>query len=348
MGGDNRDPIRQMAAEERFLDAWRRNRLQSAWLITGPVGIGKGALAIRMASFLLADGHDGTADLDVPSDNPIHARIAAGAEPSLRQVRMAANDTGGGRPSQIRVDDIREMREHFRLAALGGKPRIAIIDSADDLNRNAANALLKDLEEPPDNAYYFLTSSTPLRLLPTIRSRCRMLPCAVHAGPDIAAALATRPDIDTGQRDGLGILAQGSVAMALRLHDNEGLAIYGQLLAMLTDFERPESHILMLADRCEAEPTPETFATIQTLSGILVARLACLAATGTLTREVVAGEAATLTPFARPGRAAMDWSELYFELVGTLETARLGQLGVFEKITLLGDRITTTARTLVP
>jgi len=347
MNADRHLLIRQTEAEDRFYGAWQRGRLDSAWLITGPAGVGKGALAIKMASFLLARDHDASEGLDVAADNPVHARIAAGTEPGLRIVRLERDDTTGGRRGQILVDDIRAMQEHFRLAAIGGNPRIAIIDSADDLNRNAANALLKDLEEPPGNAYYFLTSGTPLRLLPTIRSRCRILPCLSHTDAEIAAALAALPGIEAGQRIGLGILAEGSIGMALRLHENDGYAIYEQILAMMTACQRPERHILQLVDRCVAEPAPETLETVQTLCHVLVARLARLAATGMPAHEVVAGEAAILASFATGARAAAGWSALYSELVTIMETARLGQLGVFEKITLMGDRITSTARALV-
>ncbi len=339
--------VRQNAAEQKFLEACQRGRPGSAWMITGPTGIGKGDLAVRIATYLLT-GTEGDADsLDVAPDSPIHARIAAGSEPGLRTVRVDGADGSAKRSRQILVDDIREMQEHFRLASIGGKPRIAIIDSADDLNRNAANALLKDLEEPPDNAFYFLTSSNPLRLPPTIRSRCRILPCRSHSPAQITAELESRPDISPDRRDALGVLADGSIGMALHLHANDGIAIYEQLLAMLAAFRQPESLLLQLVDRCQAEPTPETFEIMEFLARILISRLAHLAASNTLHHAVVPGEGDALKPFVRSSAAAAAWSELHADLIAALETARRAQLGVFEKVFLIGERITGTARTLV-
>jgi DNA polymerase-3 subunit delta' len=162
------------AAELAFLDALDRGRLHHAWLLTGPEGVGKATLAYRMARRLLgarpdpAFGALGSAPTDFVS-----RQVAARSHPDLMVLERATDD-GKARKS-IPVDEARLLPAFFANSPAVSPYRVAIIDAADDLNVNAANAVLKTLEEPPARGVILLVSHSPGRLLPTIRSRCRRL-----------------------------------------------------------------------------------------------------------------------------------------------------------------------------
>ena len=337
--------VRQDAAESRFLAAYNRNKLDAAWIVTGPKGTGKGQLSLKIATFLLA-GLDDTDAINVPVDHPVAIRIRAGSEPCLRIVRR--EDSGSGsRKSRIQVNDIRSLQEHFLLASPSGRPRIAIIDSADDLNLNAANALLKLLEEPPDNSFIFLTSSMPLRLLPTIRSRCRLLRCHPVPCDLMDWSQAGFETIPKDQQHALGVLARGSAGNLVRYHDVDGLIIYRRMLGMLDDCTTaPERQVLELAELCTSDPTQETFEVVQELFLVLVARLARFSATGELPDEITSGEHESLAVLAGRGGKAAGWASLYFELVEVINKAKLAQMEVFEVVNIIAYKIAGLARSI--
>ncbi|MGD8327641.1 MAG: AAA family ATPase, partial [Sphingomonadales bacterium] len=161
-------------AERLFLDALNSDRLHHAWLLTGPKGIGKATFAYRLSALLLSDSTNG----DIDELHPAIRLLRNEAHPDLRILKRGIDPKTGKLKSEISVADIRVLQGFLGSTAAQGGWRIIIIDAADDLNRNAANALLKILEEPPKKVAFFLISHAPGRLLPTIRSRCRHL--ALH------------------------------------------------------------------------------------------------------------------------------------------------------------------------
>lgn len=183
------------AAEAELLDAFRAGRLHHAWLIGGPEGTGKATLAWRFARFLLAhpdptsDAARAARDLSVPPQHPAAARIATGAPGDVAVLRRAWNDKTGRHYGDIRIDDVRRSSGLFQQAARAGGYRICILDCAEDLNTSSANALLKLIEEPPARSLFLVVAHHPARLLPTLRSRCRLLALPELSRSDAVAAL---------------------------------------------------------------------------------------------------------------------------------------------------------------
>ncbi|MBV9655558.1 MAG: DNA polymerase III subunit delta', partial [Acetobacteraceae bacterium] len=200
-------------------------RMHHAWLLTGPEGVGKATLAFRFARRLLA-GVPGEPSLFLDPAQPVFRRVAAGSHADLRTVERAWDDKKKRWRSEIVVDAVRAASEFLRLTPAEGGWRVVVVDGAENLNRNAANALLKVLEEPPSRAVLLLTCAAPGRLLPTVRSRCRRLGLAPLAPAAMADALAAfRPDLPLSERDALAAIAEGSPGRALLLAEEEGLRL---------------------------------------------------------------------------------------------------------------------------
>ncbi|QGZ95132.1 DNA polymerase III subunit delta' [Terricaulis silvestris] len=162
------------AEEQALRDALHGARMHHAWLLAGAKGLGKATLAYRFARIALGAKQIGARPLDVDPEDQVARRIAAQSHPDLFILRRGLNDRGKPR-REIAVDDARELGQFFSLAPSEGGMRIAIIDAADDLNNNSANAILKTLEEPPARSVLLLVCHAPGAILPTIRSRCRRL-----------------------------------------------------------------------------------------------------------------------------------------------------------------------------
>jgi DNA polymerase-3 subunit delta' len=311
--------VGQQAAERAFLDAVTQDRLHHAWLITGPRGVGKATLAWRIARFLLAGG-DGPAGapqtLDVAEGDPVARRIAGLAEGRLFLLRRAWDDERKRLKSVITVDEARRLKGFFGMSAADAGRRVVIVDSADELNPNAANALLKTLEEPPARSVLLLVSHQPSRLLPTIRSRCRQLACRTLDAGEMAEALAAAgagAGADAGDGADPAALAElsgGSVGEAVRLANLGGVALYADLLRLMgraPGLDRPAA--LALAESCVGRDAEARFDLMLRLTGLLLMRLARTGALGTPPPEAVPGEAATLRRLAPDAAAARAWAE---------------------------------------
>jgi DNA polymerase-3 subunit delta' len=197
-------------------------RLHHGWLLAGPPGIGKATLAFRFARWLLAGGQG--ADLAVPETSGVFRRVAAATHPDLFTAERKLNEKTGKLQGEIVIATIQAASAFMRLTPAEGGWRVVIVDGAEDLNTNAANALLKLLEEPPPRAILLLTSAAPGRLLPTIRSRCRLLP--IPALPDATVQdLLARYAPEVRDRGRLAELAEGSIGAALSLAAEGGVEI---------------------------------------------------------------------------------------------------------------------------
>lgn len=181
----------QTDAERALAEALASGRMHHAWLLAGPKGIGKATLAYRFARAALAQPHerDPAGQSLKVDDATIAARqVRALSHPGLLVVRRPYDIKGKRFASSIPVDEVRRLRTFLGHRAAGDGWRVVIVDDANELNVNAANALLKSLEEPPERTVFLLVSPAPGDLVPTIRSRCRMLSMPALADGDLRAA----------------------------------------------------------------------------------------------------------------------------------------------------------------
>jgi DNA polymerase III subunit delta' len=252
----NPDLIGHADAERALLGAWSAGRMPHAWLIAGPRGIGKATVAYRFARFVMAGGAAagglfGAApdSLAVAADDPVFRRIAAGGHADLVTLAPGMIHPETGKETQeIVVAQVRHAIEFLFMTAAEGGWRILVVDEAEAMNRNAANALLKVLEEPPARCLILLVSHSPGRLLPTIRSRCRLLTMRVLEDAQIDALLMRhRPELDAAERRVLAGLAKGSIGRAIELADRGGVELHRELTALLDDLpdlDIPAAHAL--------------------------------------------------------------------------------------------------------
>ena len=225
------DLIGHETAEAALLAAWNSGRLPHAWLMTGPRGIGKATLAYRFARFVLAGGDGRSAGgglfgaeptsggLALSPDSSVFRRVAAGSHPDLLIVEKGVDPKSGREKSAIGVEDARAIAGFLALTPAEGGWRVVVVDSADEMTRNAANAILKTLEEPPPRSLLLLVCHAPGRIPSTIRSRCRRL-----ALPPLAEDAVTRllagflPEADDETRAALARMGEGSVGQIGRAH----------------------------------------------------------------------------------------------------------------------------------
>jgi DNA polymerase-3 subunit delta' len=211
-------------AEAAFVDALSRGRLHHAWLVCGPEGLGKATFAYRAARRLLGAAPDETrGPLGARPTDPVSQLISAQSHPDLLVLERLVE--GGKTKKSISVDQARDLPEFFAKSPSRAAYRVAIIDAADDLNMNAANALLKVLEEPPERGVLFLITHAPGRLLATIRSRCRRLTFQPWAEPAVAALLERQTELDGEEAQRIAGMARGSPGAALSLATHANLEL---------------------------------------------------------------------------------------------------------------------------
>ena len=310
------------AAEAALLQAYASGRLPHAWLITGPRGIGKATLAFRFARFLFAESGAAAglfaappASLALPPEHPVFRRVASGGLADLLVVERGLDPRRRRRRSGIVVDDTRAIAAFLRLTPAEGRWRVVIVDGADTMNNNAANALLKILEEPPKYAVLLLLSDNPGRLLPTIRSRCRRL--ALKPLPEAAVLEALgryRPDLSVSEQAALATLAEGSLGRALELASADGLVLCRALSKLLDGLPKIDGAVLhAFAEQVARADGEDGFRLLAELLPAWVARRAATSA-----GEAGRGTAAT-APSPGERRALDRWVALW-EKLGELFT----------------------------
>jgi DNA polymerase-3 subunit delta' len=278
--------------ESRLLEQWYEGRLPHACLFTGPQGVGKATLAYRLAKFILSG--EGNPDaggpslfgdalppvhktaMDVAEENPAAHRVAAGSHPDLLVLEPAFDEKKGVYKSDIPVDAARGVGHFLSQTSSEGGWKIVIIDPVDALNANAANALLKWLEEPPPQCLFLLISHQPGSLLPTIISRCQVVGFSLQEPSEFSALLAERgihasdTDIPLLQR-----LSGGSAGLAATLHQEHAEGHYHDILDMLA--KGNDTALIHFAEKATSGKDAPSWDTIERLFAAILAQVIKLA-----------------------------------------------------------------------
>jgi DNA polymerase III subunit delta' len=225
------------SAISEFNDALESGRMHHAWLLVGPEGIGKATLAYRFARTALAEG-DRAETRDVDRDHSVFRKVAALSHPNLLLIRRSWVEKWKRYSQWIGVEEVRRLRAFLGHSAGEEGWRVVIVDRADELNQNAANAFLKALEEPPPKTLFLLISSAEGRLPVTIRSRARTLRVSALGEEDLekAARAALARDGHEADAEMLATalaLSQGSVRRALELVSSSGIELHSEILGAL-------------------------------------------------------------------------------------------------------------------
>ena len=309
-----------------MLDAWSSGRFPHAWLITGPKGVGKATFAYRVARFVLAhDGPDalpadmfggGPDTLEIDPDSPTARQIAAGSHPDFRRLEKPEDKT------VISVDQARDIVDFAgKTSALGGW-KVVLVDSADALNRNSANALLKALEEPASKALFLLVCHAPGGLLPTIRSRCRTLALPAMTGSEVEQVVSGLfPDLPDEDRRLTAALADGCPGRAASLAAQGGGDLYRALVELCRDPRAIDmQRVLRLGDQLSRKDAAETFSVVTELLEFSLTRAIRAAAAGTSLPDILPGDAAVWERLMASGTVA-GWLDAAADIADGLSKA---------------------------
>lgn len=303
-----------------FRAALDNGRLHHAWLIAGPRGIGKALFADKAALRVLAEGMEpvDSPGLGVPESHPAAKLVEAGSHPDLMRLERLTRDNGVDLARSITVDQVRGLQRLFATTASMSPWRVVVIDAIDDLEAGGANALLKNLEEPPPNTLFLLVTHAPDRLLPTIRSRCRLLRLAPLENDAMTSVLrAALEDADEAEIAALAAAGEGAPGKALAMRGLDIAALDRELDALIREGDPTNACRAALAQALSpksAQPRYEAF-----LSRVP----SLIAATAKNRRGPALAEALTL--WERAGslagaarRLSLDPQSTVFELAGML------------------------------
>lgn len=320
-------------SEKTMLEAFASGKLPNAWLISGPKGIGKATLAHKFAKFLLTnklpssqeDGLFGDSlaaespeTLEVDENHPALARIEAGSHGDFMVI--SAEDIDDDKVKQeISIDEIRKVNEFLSLTPSEADMRVVIVDSADEMNRNAANAILKILEEPPLNSIILMISHNPGKLLPTIRSRCRFLKLHTLSGDEVKEVVKNQIlDISEENLNFTSALAEGSPGRALELYNGGGVNIYSRLIGIFQKLpEQDIENIDKLGSELEGKKNRKNWLIASYLLQYFLAEIVRVSANDNISgTEIIPGENDLKTGLAKQCSAAK-WAEIW-EKIGKM------------------------------
>lgn len=246
------------AAWAEWRAALNSARLHHAWLLAGPRGIGKGAFARAAAAELVGQGGDIFLLDHLPANETEEEKKAEGKPFQTKR--------------NITIEQVRQLQPRLTKTLDPGQRRVVIVDPIDDLERGAANALLKSLEEPRPGTFFLLVAHRPGRLLPTIRSRCRTLPFAPLGDAAVEAMLArAAPEADAATRAAAVAAAAGSPGVALGFVGQDLGRLHGMMLRLMHEGDERFELRGAFAEEIGARPDRERIAATLELARALVA-----------------------------------------------------------------------------
>jgi len=330
------------AGEAALADSYQDGRVPHAWLFAGPRGIGKATLAYRFARYLLSREDAGPslfagdlpAGLAVGEEHPASRLVGNRSHPGLFVIERTADQKTGRMRGEIVVQQIRDLNRFFAMTSTAGGWRVAIVDGADEMNVNAANAILKTLEEPPARSVIILVAHAAGRLLPTIRSRCRVLTLRPLAETEVVDVLRRQmPDLDPAAAQALAHLSDGAPGRAVALAGQGGLDVYRELISLTGRLPQvPYDKVHALGDQLNRRDSDQTYRIWFDLLGLWLSRSIRRAASGGEAAEVVPGEWALAERLSGAGNLDR-WVDLW-ENVGRL-TAQADGLNLERKQVVL-------------
>ena len=266
----------QDKAIKEFASAWAGRRIHHAWLLAGPRGVGKSSFARSAARRVLADSAGplcGLPGVEAPDDHPMVKLVEAGSHPDMRWLERLPREKGEGLARDITIRQVRELGEFMGMTAALSDWRVAVIDSMDELNKEASNALLKMLEEPPQNTLFFLVSHAPGRLLPTIRSRCRPLHFEALDDDAMTSILeANSPGLSASERKRIVSMSFGSAGRALAFAELGLAKLEEAASAILRDGDPTNVRRAELASELGKKASAERYLAFLDLAPSLIAR----------------------------------------------------------------------------
>lgn len=308
-------------AVDAFESAWKAGTLQHAWLLAGPKGVGKATFARAAATRVLADAAGPKVDLpglETPEEHPTARLVEARSHPDMRLLERLENIKTGVLARNITVDQVRALAGLFDLTPSMSPWRAVVIDAADDMEKSAANALLKMLEEPPANCVFLLVSHAPGRLLPTIRSRCRTL-AFQPLGDDVMASLLETQMSSLAAAEAKRIIAKagGSVGRAMAFAALDLTKLQDAAVKILRDGDPTNARRSDLAIELGRKGAAERYAAFLDLVPALIARQAQGLSGQQLERALDAyGQSRELAALAP--RLSLDPASTVFQLGGML------------------------------
>jgi DNA polymerase-3 subunit delta' len=313
--------IGQDRAVEAFASAWGHRKLHHAWLLAGPKGVGKATFAHAAARRVLADAACpaiAQSGLETPDDHPIVKLVEAGSHPDMRWLERLPKEKAEGLARDITVKQIRELGEFMGMTAALSPWRVAVIDSMDELNKEASNALLKMLEEPPTNTLFFLVSHAPGRLLPTIRSRCRLSQFEALSDDAMTSILeAQSPGLSEAERRKIVGMSFGSAGRALAFAELGLAKLEDAALAILRQGDPTNAKRAELANELGKKASAERYAAFLELAPSLIAREARGLRGASLERALDAYAKARELAVVAP-RVSLDPAATVFQIGGFL------------------------------
>ena len=311
----------QSKAVEQFSSAWALRKLHHAWLLAGPKGVGKATFAKDAARRVLSDAAGQSSNLPglaTDDEHPIVKLVEACSHPDMRWLERLPKEKGEGLARDITIKQVRELGEFMGMTAALSPWRVAVIDSMDELNKEASNALLKMLEEPPANTLFFLVSHAPGRLLATIRSRCRRLDFHELDDDAMTSVLeADAPELSAAERQRVVAMSSGSVGRALAFAELDLAKLEDAALGILRNGDPTNARRSDLATELGRKTATDRYAAFLDLAPSLIAREARRLEGRTRERALdayaKARELATIAP-----RLSLDPAATVFQIGGIL------------------------------